>query len=100
MSIAVFVQILKQFRSWKVATVFEDARELLVADHATTLHAAFRAKIQRDFIPFDRDVAILQRGKTEALVLSRVFSIADAGERSFHQSYYRGKHFFSRQIRA
>ena len=100
MSLAVFVHILKQFRSWQVAAVLEDTRQLLVADDATALHAALAAEVQRDLVPFDRDVTILQRGQAEAVVLSRVFSIADAGQRSFHQAYYRREHFLARQIRS
>ena len=87
MPLAVIIQILKQFRAWQVAAVLEDTRQLLVVDDAITLHTALGAEIQRDLVAFDRDVAILQSGQAEAVVLACVFTIADAGQRPLRKYY-------------
>ena len=75
------------------------ARELAIADDAMKLHAALRAKIEFDPLPFDLNVAILQRGEAEALIRPRVFRISNSGQRRFHQSHHRRQNLISCQSR-
>ena len=45
---AIFIHILKQFRTRKVAAVLEDARQLTIANNAMIVDVALREKIEFD----------------------------------------------------
>ena len=96
---AIFIHILKQFRTRKVAAVLEDARQLTIANSAMILDVALREKIQFDFVLLYCDMTIFQSRESKTLIFTEIFGISDSSKRLFHQSYHRGEHLLARQSR-
>ena len=98
--LALLVDVLEQLVARQVAAILDDAGEPAVVDVGFVALAAFAAEADVDVAALDRDVAVAQRRQPEALVRFRVFGVADADQRHFHQADDRRQNLFARQAAA
>lgn len=84
MPLAVFIDVLKQFRARQIPAILQNTGELAVTHDTMMADPAFSTKIELDPPCPDLDVPILQGGQAKTVVLSRVFRITDAREGALH----------------
>ncbi len=76
---------------------FDDFRQAPVAQAQSVMNAAFAAKLELDRRPRHADVTATQRGKSERVILARVFFVADSNPADLEQSHDCGQDLFTRQ---
>src|SRR5665213_922789 len=79
-------------------TAAHNFRDALVIDQNLVLHTALAAEIKHGAaIADEADMPVAQRRETEALVVTRIFSIADADAGCIQQAHNHSEDFLARQ---
>jgi hypothetical protein len=94
--LARLIDVFEKLRAGQVATVFEDARELRVADPLVMQDTVLATEIKHDVSIFESHVIIAQGRQPKAVILLRVFRVADARQRALHQPNDRRQNLLAR----
>src|ERR1700685_2424757 len=79
-------------------TAAHNLRDALVVDQNFVLHSALAAEIEhRSAIADEGDMPVAKRRETEALVVARIFGIADPDAGCIEQAHHHGQNFLARQ---
>src|SRR6478672_11986782 len=98
MTVAVVIDVLKQFRTGQITASLQYLREFAIANDTPMAYAAFGAKIEFDLATLDSHVLISKCREAKAVVLPGILGIADPRKSLFHQPHDGCKNFFTRQI--
>src|ERR1700721_3546955 len=81
-------------------TAAHDFGDALIVDQNFMLHAALAAEIEHSSAVADEgDMPVAKRRETEALVVARIFGIADPDAGCIEQAHDHGQHFLARKPR-
>ncbi len=99
MPFAVLIQILKQFLTWDLLTLLDDACQATIVNRDTMPDSTFAAKLETDVAAANMGVGNAERREPERVVGPRILIIADANQRCFQETNDRGQYFGARQAR-
>src|ERR1700733_1970681 len=97
-TLAVIVDVLEQMLARDLLTAAYNFSDALIVDQNFMLHAALSAEIEHSSAVADEgDMPVAKRRETEALVVARIFGIADPDASRIEQAHDHSQHFLARQ---
>ena len=94
----IVIDVLEQMLPRNLLAATHYSRDALIIDQDLVLHPALATEIEHGAAIADEgDMPVAKRRQAEALVIARIFGVADADAGCIQQTHHHCQHFFARQ---